>query len=94
MSHTRGEWVVSSSLLVCSRDGRVIADCTPHDVPTLAVTPKEAFANASHIVRCVNCHDALVAAVRDLLAAREGDVARFDRAAAVLKEAAAPEGKR
>jgi hypothetical protein len=62
MSHTPGPWLQSSTMLVCSGQARVIANCTPMvDIPELAIPLREVEANAR-----------LIAAAPDLLAALEG----------------------
>lgn len=58
--HTPGPWCQSSSVLVCTEVGRVVANCLPVAAPDLDLPYREADANAR-----------LIAAAPDLLAACE-----------------------
>lgn len=53
--HTPGPWVISSSLLVCNQEAKIVTNCTPMlDVPSISISIHEAIANARRIVACVN----------------------------------------
>lgn len=59
--HTAGKWSVSSSILVCSEDGKVIANCLSMvEIAELSIGIEEASSNA-----------ALISAAPDLLQALE-----------------------
>lgn len=45
--HTPGPHVVSSSILVCSQDGKILANCAPALGTDLGVDMEEAAANAT-----------------------------------------------
>jgi hypothetical protein len=62
MKHTPTPWQIGSKVpnFIYARDGLdIIAQCDSWNESTRA----EENANAAHIVRCVNAHDALVAAL-------------------------------
>lgn len=72
MKHTPTPWKTNTAIhpddQVFSADGAIVADCkwTKHN-------PDIRSANAEHIVRCVNAHDDLAAALEELLAERAND---------------------
>lgn len=48
--HTAGPWKVSSSILVCSEDGKVIANCLPMvEIAELSIGIEESSSNAALI---------------------------------------------
>lgn len=49
MEITKGEWKVSSSLLVCNEKARIIANCIAVAIPKLEIPFDEAFNNANLI---------------------------------------------
>ncbi len=60
--HTKTPWRTGiGNLIVFDRDGYAVANAT---VFHRKKEDGESAANAAHIVKCVNSHDALVAAVR------------------------------
>jgi len=70
MEHTKGKWYVSEvkfrgHKIMSESDNDVIevAECSRRDVMNVT-----AVANAHHIVKCVNSHDALVKVIKDFLA--------------------------
>ena len=70
-AHTPTPWVVSQT---CGArilfNGSAGIDC----VDATAPGPEEArYRDVAHIVRCVNAHDELVAALRELVAERDND---------------------
>jgi hypothetical protein len=91
MKHTPTPWHIGSKVpnFIYARDGLdIIAQCDSANESTRA----EENANAAHIVRCVNAHDALVAALDNLLNVDRSDpdfcetVERYERQArAALK---------
>jgi hypothetical protein len=70
MKHTPTPWHVGSKVpnYIYARDGLdIIAQCDSANESTRA----EENANAAHIVRCVNAHDALIAALEGAIIAME-----------------------
>ncbi len=66
MSITKGKWVVSNRDGVYTEDLKcLIADCEG-SLDGLLTSPETCKANAERICKCVNSHDALVAALREL----------------------------
>lgn len=75
MSHTPTPWSIESNDLVT-----IYADddCDLHPIASTAGNPTcrmldEQEANAAHIVRCVNAHDELVTALRNVLGAQQAE---------------------
>jgi len=69
--HTPTPWTQDDTVI--TRNSRVIASvrdlCTDSQLP-------EDRANAAHIVRCVNAHDELVAALRNLVDETDHSIAK------------------
>ena len=58
-------WVLSSSVIICDKEARVIASLVPMDV--VGVSAKEQFANAPYIVHACNSYPRLVKALRNAI---------------------------
>ncbi len=76
MSHTPTPWKYTQEsidpewAIVTDASGHIIANVnseTGPDIPPLVSTKMPRDANAAHIVRCVNNHDALLAALKGLI---------------------------
>lgn len=81
--HTKGEWYVSNTIqddgaFVYTKDNRfsAIARCYPRNETVKSL--EEATANAERIVKCVNAHDSLVAALEGVLAKLKEENNFFD----------------
>jgi len=72
--HTPTPWFVGGVTIWDTSGRSLIAECPqPEWLGARKLTNREA--NAAHIVKCVNAHDAFVAALRDLLARAEAELA-------------------
>jgi hypothetical protein len=70
---TKGKWEVSSGILVCSEEAKIVANCMPVGVPKLDIPFKDAVANAKRICHCVNNFDDLLDACKKLLKKQDDD---------------------
>lgn len=66
---TQGEWVVSSSIMVCSKEAKLLAQC--NDFSGIGVSIKESADNSSFIASCAGPAEAgwraTIAAIDHLL---------------------------
>ena len=73
--HTAGPWKVSSSILVCSEDGEVIANClSMPEILELSIGIEESSANAALISAAPDLLQALEAIMADYDAWQKGDI--------------------
>jgi hypothetical protein len=87
--HTPTPWIATSdchydaaSYLIETQDGKlVIATCHEGDADEVL----DCSANAAHIVKCVNSHDALVEALKGVIRVADRATVEFDAAKAALK---------
>ena len=65
MKHTPTPWIDDNARIACSETGTSIAHCNEY--------PFSAAANAAFIVKAVNCHDELVAALEKIAGVNDVD---------------------
>ena len=69
---TPGEWLQSSSMLICDKEARIIANCIPlTEIPELAISFDQVAHNATLISTLRNAAPQLIQSLRRLAALEE-----------------------